>query len=566
MSGFTVETESLRLEIDPADPLSIRTVVHSPSGREIARDAPQRFLVRMPKRVSDPYFLTDVVASGVVDGGLAFVLADGDRLFRLTCRISSGAHGVAWEIDLEAPEPLWMLEWEIGDLALRRVVVPALGGQLLEDPMPAGMSVAYKYPVWWQAQFAIGELDDELGVWLRTMEVDPRLKVLRVRRTADDRFALGLGIEAEGPLDDTSLAAAWYLDGYGESWREPVNVHRSWMRSAFGALPFSEHPHFPSWAGDINFMLEIWGMGKEQPEPRHTFDDMIERVRAFAHHHDPSRTLLYLPGFAEEGIDSNAPDYGPAPKCGGRDGFKKLTDAAHELGYRIMIHTNVLALAYSHPLYERFKQYQVVDCFGRPQGWGNDIDGDWLHEPYFAYVNPGHAEWGDHMRSVFRDLIGAFHLDGIFLDQTLLAFNVGRGPNFVRGMREHVRRLQQDFPQVLFAGEGFHEQVVGALPMAQIHGIDSIAGVHGMEGARAWRRVHPVSAELFAPFTRLTAHLLTKHPDAPVFERQEAAYRDLGVIPALVLYDKAQPIDVPPLHAMLERATSLDKTSVTSTP
>lgn len=562
MSTFTAESDFLRLEIDAADPLRIRRIAHASSDRDIARDATQRFLVRMPNRVSDPYFLTEVVSSAVDDGSITFFLADEARRFRLTCRISHAAHGIKIEADLEAPEPLWMLEWAIGDLALRRIVVPALGGQVLEDTMPAGMSVAYKYPFWWQSQFAIGELTDDLGIWLRTMDADPHMKVLRVGRR--DGFSLGLGFEADGPLDDTTLAAAWYLDGYVNSWREPVAEHRDWIRSSFCARPFIEHPHFPSWASDVDFVLEIWGMGKEQPEARHTFVDMIDRVREFAHHHDPSRTLLYLPGFAEEGIDSNAPDYGPAPKCGGRNGFKSLTDAAHELGYRVMIHTNVLALAYSHPLYERFKKYQVVDCFGRAQGWGNDIDGDWLHEPFFAYVNPGHLEWSGHIRSVLDDLIGAFDLDGIFLDQTLLAFNVGRGPNFIRGMREHIRRLQQAFPEVLFAGEGLHEQVVGALPMAQIHGIDSIVDIHGMEGALDWRRVHPVSAELFAPFTRLIAHLLTKHPSDPVFERQEAAYAKLGIVPALVLYDRKQPIDTPALRAMLARARSLSQTDLTT--
>jgi hypothetical protein len=173
-------------------------------------------------------------------------------------------------------------------------------------------------------------------------------------------------------------------------------------------------------------------------------------------------------------------------------------------------------------------------------------------------MNPGHEEWTDHMKTVFGDLIESFGVDGIFLDQTLLAFNVSRGPNFVSGMRQHIERLQKEFPQVLFAGEGFHEQVVRALPMTQIHGIDSVAGIHGLEGAREWRRVHPVSSFVFSPYTRLFAHLLTKHPSSSVFERQEEAYEDLEVIPALVLYNKSHKIDVPQLQTMLKRARTLD--------
>lgn len=560
MNLFSVESKGLRLDIDADQPLRIARIAHLSSGREIAAQTTQRYLVRTPERLSDPYFLTEVVSIDDDGRALRFILEDPGREFRLTCRIAATADGIEWDASLNTERPTWLLEWRIADLALRSIVVPALGGQTLKEDMPAGVSVAYKYPFWWQSQFALGELDDREGLSLRMMETDPRMKVFRVSRKEEDQehFTLGLAVEADGPHDGAPLAASWFLDGYSETWKEPAEIHRSWMEKAFGLGSYDAHPHFPAWANDINFILEIWGMSKEAPEPKHTFDEMIERTREFARHHDPSRTLLYLPGFAEEGIDSNAPDYNPAPKCGGREGFKRLVDAAHDQGYRVMIHTNVLALAYSHPLYERFKEYQVVDYFGRPQGWGNDIDGDWLHEPYFAYMNPGHEAWTEHMAGVFEDLVGSFGLDGVFLDQTLLAFNVSQGPNFMSGMREHVGRLQKRFPNVLFAGEGLHELVVSALPMAQVHGLDSIAGVHGLEGAREWRHVHPISAHLFSPFTKLTAHLLTKHPTSTVFERQEEAYEALGIIPALVLYNRSQKIDVPQLRRMLEHAASLD--------
>lgn len=561
MNSFEIQSKGLRLEIDPKDPLTIISIVHERSGREVATSSKQRFLVRVPERLSEPYFLTNVLSTCVSDGALSIVLADPEGKFRLDCRISATEHGVEWTAALKAAAPAWLLEWRIDDLDVRSIVVPALGGQTLKTDMPAGVSVTYKYPFWWQSQFVVGEIDDRDGIWLRTMESDPRLKVLRVKRkqSEPDRFTLGLAVEADGPSRGTELSASWYLDAYSESWKEPADIHRKWIGEAFGAGPYNEHPHFPVWADRINFILEIWGISKEEPEPWHTFDEMIERTREFAKFHDPSKTMLYLPGFAEAGIDSNAPDYDPAPKCGGREGFRRLVDAAHEQGYRVMIHTNVLALAYSNPLYEQFKQYQVVDYFGRLQGWGNDIDGDWLHEPFFAYMNPGHEAWTEHMTGVFEDLVSSFGVDGIFLDQTLLAFNVSKGPNFMRGMREHIERLQKSFPEVLFAGEGLHELVLKALPMAQVHGLDSIAGVHGLEGAREWRHVHPISAYLFRPFTKLTAHLLTKHPTSSVFERQEEAYEELGVVPALVLYNKSQKIDVPQLRRMLEHAKALDQ-------
>jgi hypothetical protein len=163
------------------------------------------------------------------------------------------------------------------------------------------------------------------------------------------------------------------------------------------------------------------------------------------------------------------------------------------------------------------------------------------------------------MEQVIGDLIRKFDLDGVFLDQTLLAFNVSKGPNFLTGMRDHIARLRKAFPHTLFAGEGMHEQVLSSLPMAQIHGIDSITEIHGAEGKFSWRAPHPVSTYLFGRYTRFTAHLLTKHPSHPFFRLQEAAYSELGVIPALCLYDSNQPIGGPAVKRMIARARRLSR-------
>ncbi|MBP1648680.1 MAG: hypothetical protein H6Q30_2125, partial [Bacteroidetes bacterium] len=167
------------------------------------------------------------------------------------------------------------------------------------------------------------------------------------------------------------------------------------------------------------------------------------------------------------------------------------------------------------------------------------------------------------MERIIGRLIRTYGVDGVFLDQTLLAFNTSRGPNFLTGMNRHVRRLERAFPNVLFAGEGLHEHVLSVLPMAQIHGLDSIAEVHGLEGKTRWRDVHPVSTYLFGPYTRFTAHLLTRHPANPVFALQESYYARLGVLPALCLYNAAQKMDLPEAKRMVKRAKGITTTKPT---
>jgi hypothetical protein len=536
-------------------PFSVARMRNRATRSTFCTDGEQSLIIRVPSKVSDPIFVTRVESTGEIDDGIRVNACDETGRYRVRLDITATGEGLRFDAEVSAPEPVWMAEWRMSGLELSSVILPALGGQALDRRMPIGTMLSYKYPFWWNAQFVIGQTERG-GLWFRTKDVDPHFKLVRIKRSTRG-FDFSYGFEADAPLTSTTLKATWYLDCYKGSWKVPVDIHRRWLEESFGAVAFDRRPGVPDWAGKINFVLEMWGIGKDSPEPLHTFDQMQNRLVAWARLHPPEKTLVYLPGYAEHGIDSRAPSYNPSEELGGATGFRALVDAAHAMGYKVMIHTNVLCMTFDHPLFERFKEHQVVDPFGRTQGWGLDIDGDWLAEPYFAYINPGVRAWGDVMVAVIRDLVDRFRVDGVFLDQTLLAFNVSTGPNFVTGMREHVRRLEEEFPGILFAGEGLHEQVLQPLPMAQIHGIDSIAEVHALDGRSRWRRVHPVSTYLFGKYTRYTAHLLTRHPSHPMFPLQEAAYATLNVIPALCLYNNSQTLVSPPVRAMIRRANRL---------
>ncbi len=556
MSRITLSTGRISITFGP-QPLAIASIVNEATGEKVMRSGTHEVILRLPHRISEPVFLTEVVSFEKSPAGVRWLLEDQERRHRVVLEASETPDGIRIDAHVEAAVPVWLLEWRIRDLDAREIVLPALGGQSLGSRMPRDTTLSFKYPFWWNAQFVLAPGKGG-GFWLRTMDREPIFKLVRVKRTGPG-FQLTYGIEATAPLVSTTLSGSWYLDCYRGSWRVPTETHRAWMEGAFGLLPLAKNSMAPAWSHDIDFVLELWGMGKETPVPMHTFAQMESRIKAFRPLHDPRRTLLYLPGFAEHGIDSRAPQYNPGEALGGRDGFLRLVDLAHRLGYRVMPHTNVLCLTFEHPEYDRFRDAVVADAFGQQQGWALDIDGDWLAEPYFSYINPGVRAWGDLMEGVIGELVNDYGADAIFLDQTLLAFNVSRGPNFVTGMREHVQRLQNAFPRTLFAGEGLHEQVVAALPFAQIHGIDSISEVHGLEGRARWRQAHPVSTTLFGPYTHFCAHLLTRHPEHHFFALQEAAYERLGVIPALCLYSHTQPMEHPGTRRMLRRSTVLRK-------
>lgn len=554
MKLHTVSSERLRITFT-SNPFAIKEIRDLQTGIVYSSGGAQTLIIRSPLELFEPTLLTRVRKVSGSHQGLSMVFTDDAGTSNARLFITPSSDGLKFQCSVSAAKPVWMLEWRISGLNLAKVIIPALGGQALDSSMPTETSLSYKYPFWWNAQFVIGTAKKG-GIWIRTKDSEPDLKMLRVRNDKEG-FAITYGFEATAPVRSKKFVAEWYVDGFKGPWSVPVGLHRRWMERAFGLTPFARDPRVPSWMRSINFVLEMWGITKDRPEPLHTFQEMTRRLREFRTLHDPKKTLVYVPGYAMHGIDSHAPDYFPSKLLGGDRGFGKFVKDAHAMGYRVMIHTNVLAMTFTHRLYPKFKKHQVIDVFGREMGWGLDMDGDWLAEPYFAYINPGVKPWGELMEKTIGNLIKKFDLDAVFLDQTLLAFNVSRGPNFLSGMRRHIERLRRAFPDVLFAGEGLHEQVVSALPVAQIHGIDSVAEVHAMDGMAPWRQAHPVSTELFGPYTRFTAHLLTKHPSHPMFSSQEKAYADLGVIPALVLYHNGQGMNLPSTRAMIRRANKL---------
>ncbi len=523
--------------------------------KELCRAGEMSILVRSHRDPSEPASLSLVSTAERRGAGVRFLFADAQRRFKADLVMKPSEEGITCDCTVRAPWPIWLFEWSISGIQSDEILVPGLGGQSLAASTGTDYALSFKYPFWWNAQFVVAPAGNT-GLVLEARETEPRLKLLRIRRSAAG-FTITYGVEANAPIKERTLSASWNLETYEGSWTVPADRHRAWMSEAFKLRPLEQNPFVPDWFKEISMVLELWGMRKDQPQPHHTFAEMQKRINEWSQLFEPARTLLYLPGYEEHGIDSHAPDYEPGEALGGAKAFRSLIEKAHALGYKVMIHTNALAMTYTHRKFPAFKRHQVVDVFGRPQSWGLDMDGDWLAEPYFAYINPGVRAWTELLIATIRSLVKRFKVDAVFLDQTLLAFNTSRGPNFLTGMRSHLHRLHQAFPGLLLGGEGLHEHVLAELPMAQIHGIDSIAEVHGLEGLATWRSAHPISTYLFSPFTRFTAHLLTRHPSHPAFAMQEEAYARLGVLPALCLYDADQPLDTEGTREMIERARTI---------
>ena len=88
--------------------------------------------------------------------------------------------------------------------------------------------------------------------------------------------------------------------------------------------------------------------------------DLPERLANLV---DPSKTLLYLGDWAvggdwwTKGSAAHPPDYFPNSE------LPIFLEAAHQYGFRVMLHAIVHGFSPSHPLYPHFQQYQYRDTW-----------------------------------------------------------------------------------------------------------------------------------------------------------------------------------------------------------
>ncbi|HET6568892.1 MAG TPA: hypothetical protein VFG50_13070, partial [Rhodothermales bacterium] len=162
----TISSPTLQITFGD-DPLVIEEIVHQQSGTVVCTRSEQHFLIRLPLRPSDPIFLTETSRIERAEESISFRLSDHTGAYVCNVCISAGEHGLAFQAEVAGAGPIWMLDWMVERLHVDSIVVPGLGGQVLTREMPGDRRMAYKYPFWWNAQFALAPLrEGEGGLFL----------------------------------------------------------------------------------------------------------------------------------------------------------------------------------------------------------------------------------------------------------------------------------------------------------------------------------------------------------------------------------------------------------------
>lgn len=476
--------------------------------------------------------------------------------------------GLSWGVSVSHAEPIKGVRVAIDSLPGGTVLLPFAEVDLKEDS--PGRCFIYPggyYPVRhlsstgtqpasgpvhdWAAPLVIFSPADR-SVVLSAPEFPPRVKKMWLYRRGE-RHTVHLYSEANaGGRAAVYHAPEWRLTPAAD-WRDFVAGHARWMEGAFGLRPFAERAAVQPWLKEIGLVTILHGMTHDG-KICHTFAEMEARLPGLAERFPARRTLVKLVGF-EGNIDRCWPDAGPAPALGGWEGFRRLLESGHRLGFRFMPHLNVWGSSFENPRTQALLAEQIYDPEGRPSSWTYDYDQDEIAEEIMAYISPASPAWRKVMVENIAGLVKN-GVDAIYLDQTGTFINDLRHDHF-QGLRDLYAELYAAFPATQFAGEAPNHEITASL-VALVCGISTVPS----------ERLAELYRLLFGRYIRQYGYNLPPEPARGVWGAPDVAERwsrehflqyeersaRVGGIPTLNLADRSVSLAGDLVRLVLERA------------
>jgi hypothetical protein len=413
---------------------------------------------------------------------------DSVRTFTMTVKVDPASQEIVLRSSAGASSPgVRGASWSMAglNLATGRWIVPGNAGVAFDRAHP-GLDATLQYPYTWQAQMAVYEAT--LGSFLLySTDGQYYFKDLRQTSRGDSTLDVAVYTEAVAPFPSaiTVPAVEWRLKAFSGDWRVAAQTFRDWMVANRPQVSNAAHP----WVSDIRTVVMVSGQDSTVLAP------LAAQV-------NPSRTLLYLVDWRQADYDVNYPDYTP------RAGAAGFITAAHALGFKVMLHTDLIGVAPGNPDYAGVQQYQARTPESlQLMGW------NWDQPPStpqrYGIIDPAAAAF----RSLWIARIGAavtaLGPDALHLDFTAM-YNDGNGP--IEG---------RTYPQ----GEDLlNQQIIAAFPglaLGSEEETDFTYRYHSFAQAGWWGFAapgHPIVGFLFAPQVEYYGHLATPPVSDPAFK------------------------------------------------
>ena len=434
------------------------------------------------------------------------------------------------------------------------ILVPCQGGYSLKEIPPETIHVfEYPGPYDWVHQFVIFQCDNA-GMMIRFDDPTYALKRL-VISTLEPEHGLQVSLYAEpaergAPEEWTS--PPFKFESFRGGWEVAAGRYRNWLEAKRSLKPFRTAEVVPERQRDISLVL-LLRAANWPPFIYNTFDQLCDRLKEVAQHIEPRYCLAYIEGF-DGGYTAAGSEFWPGANVGGPEGFKRLVDCAHELGYLIAPHLHTHCLMIFDPLWERFKNATFSQ-------WVTDSDGDGVPELQLKNVRTDNAEWNEMVLPRLERLFNSFDLDGALLDQIAVFVPRERPSSYIASCREFIGKVSAMMrPGTFLMTEGLAETYLDIVRMGMtpVH-----SGSYPPTNSRTkdmprmdHMRFHPVLKYVMNHFARPIGHCSVRAAEETTIHAYQARnYAQLGVTPLLALHRPGARIaDSPLLVADIARA------------
>ncbi len=504
---LTVETASLVMKLDQGAVVSLRNRL---SAEEYIERPGPRWL--------------DMTHGGLEDAGIpadplepsSWRLANENGIERAVLEVSGPGRAVTMTIEIANDEIVVRLAgrsdhpgvisvtWGIFGLQMNpgHLVIPGQAGTYFDHRSDVDI-VGLDYPVHWEHQMSIYE-GAKGSLLLYCADEALRYKRLHASREVG---ALDMAIElfATAPFGDAKevVESEWHLTAFSGGWKEPAARYKAHMNAKY---PPVEASGAREWIHQIRGTVIF-------------LTNELELLDRVAKELIPSRTLIHLIDWRKHAFDIYYPDYSPS------DAARKFVAHAHELGFRVMLHTNAFGVSETHPLYAKFSRFQMRRANTLQRiGWLWDEFPEG-HPRRVAYISPASAEFRREFVDSIRSAIEELKPDAIHLDAGGAIINDGNGlvdgMNSMEGSIQLHKDLIAAYPDIVWGGESTNEIIGPYNWLAQRWASDYPA--------------HPIGNYLMGDQVFFYGFLDQPTADEPEYVQYLKRYELQGVLPAVAI-------------------------------
>lgn len=383
----------------------------------------------------------------------------------ITAKLSDTSISIQVDAAIEdSTEEIRCVKVRFTDLPMGRIV-NLIDARPKEIPI---QGLRFKYPEGWRdAGTPLVVFDQADGRYLYFRSIDNRVREKTfVFAPESEKLCAELIFESlAAEMSNSIHVPAWEV-GFSASLESVSEIHLEHIRSSYNLKPWETRPDIPGWAREISLIAAIHA----QHWTGYIFNDyaqILRNIEELCQKIDPKRILVFIPGW-EGRYYWKYGNYGPDERMGGKEGFCKLCDGAKALGVHVMPMFGIDIVGVHH---DGFAAWGEPCELRTASGNFSRASVDWDGSRHYDHssnrtLNPGAPKWQNRLVKQITSLADEYGFDGAFLDIAAVWAN-DPNHNVYEGVCELVRKLKEDRPDFLIAGEGWYDGLMACIPLLQ---------------------------------------------------------------------------------------------------